>query len=483
MTKFLDFHGSAGELANEMLVTGLGSAVVFGLWWLVCRLFVWLGWESLGRIVHHGLFAVALVFVLGMILAFKQEAAAVSYGAFVLDTCLVAAFFLLVRGEFSTVWMLVALVGLAIWGVTQTPPYKAMEERKRAAAAEAKRRQLEKAANLKAKMEAARKAALEANERRLAEVAKEVEAARSSQPDPAIADEILSDMKPVPGRSWRLGKYPVTQRQWAAVMGYNPSKTRGPDNPVDTVSWDDCQRFLERLNGLPAVKKAGVTFRIPTSDEWGYACRAGAKDGILRVMGGREITNGDDTTMQEFEAVGWIWTNSNDKSHPVGEKKPNAFGLHDMLGNVFEWTSSRGSKGRICRGGSYGTEVTYDGFQEKIEIKDDSLRGAKLGFRLCGDGYPLKPLPGWLRSTPEPAMNDDPDDTAEEELPKSDDSEIPSEVEDVPEFAGDDSEVSSEEEDPAESFKTPEERRRAVHSLAELMSHPEWYSDSEEDPE
>ena len=80
-------------------------------------------------------------------------------------------------------------------------------------------------------------------------------------------------------------------------------------------------------------------------------------------------------------------------------------------------------------------------------------------------------------------MNDDPDDTAEEELPKSDDSEIPSEVEDVPEFAGDDSEVSSEEEDPAESFKTPDERRRAVHSLAELMSHPEWYSDSEEDPE
>lgn len=126
MTKFLDFHGSAGEIANEMLVIGLGSAVVFGLWWLVCRLFAWLGWESLGRIVHHGLFAVALVFVLGMILAFKQEAAAVSYGAFVLDACLVAAFLLVVRGEFLTVWMLVALVGLVLWGVTQLPPIQAM---------------------------------------------------------------------------------------------------------------------------------------------------------------------------------------------------------------------------------------------------------------------------------------------------------------------------------------------------------------------
>ena len=131
MTKFLDFHGSAGELANEMLVTGLGSAVVFGLWWFVCRLFVWLGWESLGRIVHHGLFAVALVFVLGMILTLKDETVSVSYGAFVLDACLVAAFFLVVRGEFSTVWMLVALVGLAIWGVTQLPPIKAkLEARK-----------------------------------------------------------------------------------------------------------------------------------------------------------------------------------------------------------------------------------------------------------------------------------------------------------------------------------------------------------------
>ena len=108
-----------------MLVVGVGASIVYVVWWLLYAICFKLGFEKLGTIVHHGVFVVATIFVLGMICAFKVEAASVSYGAFILDSCVAALFFWLVRGEFRTVWMLVALVGLAIWGVTQLPPIKA----------------------------------------------------------------------------------------------------------------------------------------------------------------------------------------------------------------------------------------------------------------------------------------------------------------------------------------------------------------------
>jgi len=115
-------------------------------------------------------------------------------------------------------------------------------------------------------------------------------------------------------RGFYMGKTEVTQAQWEQVMGYNPSlfKNVGPEAPADTVSWDDCQDFC---------KKAGGGLRLPTEAEWEYACRAGTEG---RYAG-------------ELEEMGWYVGNSGGTTHPVGKKKPNAWGLYDMHGNVREW--------------------------------------------------------------------------------------------------------------------------------------------------
>ena len=122
-------------------------------------------------------------------------------------------------------------------------------------------------------------------------------------------------------RNFYMGKYPVTQTQWEAVMGTNPSNFTEADRPVEQVSWDDCQEFIKRLN---AVGKG--TFRLPTEAEWEYACRAGSS-GIF-CFGDDESQLGD---------YAWYSVNSGSQTQPVGKKKPNAWGLHDMHGNVWEW--------------------------------------------------------------------------------------------------------------------------------------------------
>jgi formylglycine-generating enzyme required for sulfatase activity len=119
-----------------------------------------------------------------------------------------------------------------------------------------------------------------------------------------------------------MGKYPVTQEQWAAVMGDNPSFFRGPKNPVEEVSWDECLRFLQRLN----VKAGGGKWQFPTEAQWEYACRAGSTT---------IFCFGDDES--GLDGYGWFDKNSGGKSHPVGQKKPNAWGLYDMHGNVWQW--------------------------------------------------------------------------------------------------------------------------------------------------
>ncbi len=122
-------------------------------------------------------------------------------------------------------------------------------------------------------------------------------------------------------RAYYIGKYEVTQRQWAAVMPDNPSQFRGEDLPVDSVSWDDCQRFLTR-----AAAKAGVTLRLPTEAQWEFACRAGTT--TRWPWGADEAAAGD---------YAWIELNSSGTTHAVGRKKPNAWGLYDVCGNVAEW--------------------------------------------------------------------------------------------------------------------------------------------------
>ncbi len=120
---------------------------------------------------------------------------------------------------------------------------------------------------------------------------------------------------------FEIGKYEVTQAQWISVMGSNPSHFRGSALPVENVSWHSVREFVARLN------RAGgpYLYRLPTEAEWEYAARAGAPGQFA----------GD------LNDIAWHWANSENRTHEVGTKRPNDWGLHDMLGNVWEWCGDR----------------------------------------------------------------------------------------------------------------------------------------------
>ena len=178
---------------------------------------------------------------------------------------------------------------------------------------------------------------------------------------------------------------PVTQAQWAAVMGDNPShfKKCGPDCPVESVSWDDAQRFLKKLN----EGGGEYEYRLPTEAQWEYACRAGTTT---------RYYTGD--SKADLKRAGWYGENSGDKTHPVGQKKPNAFGLYDMHGNVWEWcqdwfgdypagpvtdpTGPKCGSNRVLRGGGWYDNARYCRSADRYGYYP-SFRGSRYGFRLA----------------------------------------------------------------------------------------------------
>ncbi|WP_072143500.1 caspase, EACC1-associated type [Pseudanabaena sp. 'Roaring Creek'] len=135
-------------------------------------------------------------------------------------------------------------------------------------------------------------------------------------------DNERPQIKDVNVSTFYMGKYEVTQAQWQAIMGNNPSNFKDNlQNPVEQVSWDDVQEFCKKLS-----QKAGREFRLPSEAEWEYACRAGTTTAYS--FGNNASLLGE---------YAWYGANSGSKTHPVGQKKPNPWGLYDMNGNVWEW--------------------------------------------------------------------------------------------------------------------------------------------------
>jgi len=188
-----------------------------------------------------------------------------------------------------------------------------------------------------------------------------------SKADPFAADPPFDDEQPqhlVSLPSFALGKFEVTQEQWYSIMGNLPSAFKGRTLPVEQVSWDDAQEFIKRLNA-----KTDKNYRLPSEAEWEYAARAGSSSNYSFGNDGNQL-----------ERFAWFLSNAGNTTHPVGEKIANNFGLHDMHGNVWEWTLD-------CWNRNYINAPTDGSAWTSGDCSFRIARGGSLNYHL-----------GWLRS-------------------------------------------------------------------------------------
>ena len=204
--------------------------------------------------------------------------------------------------------------------------------------------------------------------------------ATSEQESDAYDDEKPAHSVTLSG--YYIGKYEVTQAQWKAVMGSNPSHFKGDNLPVELVSWDDVQTFIKKLNQM-----TGKSYRLPTEAEWEYAARGGSNSSGYKYSGSDNI-----------HSVAWYSVNSDDTTHPVGRNTPNELGIYDMSGNVYEWchdwsgsyssASQRNPQGpasgsfHVYRGGGWSHYDRDCRVSRRSYGKPDS-RFDYLGFRLA----------------------------------------------------------------------------------------------------
>ena len=189
---------------------------------------------------------------------------------------------------------------------------------------------------------------------------------------------------PVTLSSYYIGQFTVTQKEWEAVMEFNPSQTKGDDLPVTNVSWNDVQEFITKLNA-----QTGKQYRLPTEAEWEYAARGGNQSKGFKYAGSDNV-----------DEVAWHFDNSKVGSRPIGQQKPNELEIYDMSGNVYEWCQDWYGKypssaqmnpkgpdsgsGRVIRGGSWRHYLQYCRVADRYG-RSPGHHGYLLGFRLAHD--------------------------------------------------------------------------------------------------
>lgn len=174
----------------------------------------------------------------------------------------------------------------------------------------------------------------------------------------------------IPDKDFEMQTTPVTQAEWMKYMGYNRSHFVGDKNPVEMVSFEDAQKFVSQLNWSLNEK---FIYRLPTEEEWEYCARAGSTT---------DYCFGDDVS--QLQDYAWFTENSENKTHPVGLKKPNAWGLYDMHGNVWEWCDSFYEESKTLRvlcGCSWNNDAHY--------LRSAWRGGARPGVRSCSVGFRL----------------------------------------------------------------------------------------------